>query len=265
MANPIPVGPDERTLRVGTHKLRVFTYKPENYRGGPLLVVFHGMKRNADDYRDFAISIADRFGMVVAAPKFDLKTYPILRYQRGGIVDRAGLLPRSRWTTTASLALVDVLRGDEGKPGLDYYLLGHSAGGQIVGRLAAFSPNKARRIVVANPSSWVFPDGEVPFPHGFGGRTASLAVTAAIKRYLALPITVYLGTADIKRSMLENTRGARAQGRTRFERGRNFFKAGQALAKEKGWKFNWRLVTVPGIGHDGAGMFASSRIKQALF
>lgn len=265
MASPIPVGPGERTLRVGKHKLRVFTYKPARYRGGPLLVVFHGMKRNAGDYRDFAISVADRFGMVVAAPKFDLRTYPIGRYQRGGIVGRSGLLPRARWTTTAALALVDALRRDEGKPKLDFHLLGHSAGGQIVGRLAAFSPNKAKRIIVANPSSWVFPDLDVPFPHGFGGRTASLASQAALKRFLALPIVVYLGTADVGRSSLENTRGARAQGRSRYERGRNFFKAGRALAKKKGWPIGWRLVTVPGVGHSGELMFASGRIKQALF
>ena len=35
------------------------TYKPANYAGGPLLIVFHGAARNASEYRDFAVPLAD--------------------------------------------------------------------------------------------------------------------------------------------------------------------------------------------------------------
>ena len=49
----------------------MFTYKPEAYRDGPLVVVCHGMQRNPDEYRDKARGIAERMGAIVAAPMFD--------------------------------------------------------------------------------------------------------------------------------------------------------------------------------------------------
>src|SRR5688572_18303762 len=116
MARPISVGSGERTVRVGKHTLEVFTYKPAGYRDGPLLAVFHGMHRDADTYRDHAKSIADRFGMVVAAPRFDLATFSMPLYQRAGIVYRNALRPREQWTTTLALALVDAVRRGEGRP-----------------------------------------------------------------------------------------------------------------------------------------------------
>jgi pimeloyl-ACP methyl ester carboxylesterase len=263
MARSIPPGSAERTMRIGGHALKVFTYKPVGYRKGPLLVVFHGMNRDADNYRDHAKSIADRFGMVVAAPKFDLENFSMVLYQRAGIVYRNALRPREQWTTTVALRLIDAIRRGEGRPNLDHYLLGHSAGGQFLCRLVAFLPVAARRVVLANPGTWVFPN-DADFPFGFGGRTAPLAGEETLKRYLALPLTVYLGDEDLDGANL-TTGAAMFQGKTRYARGRKFFAAGKALARQKRWPFNWRLVTVPGVGHSGELMFASARIKQALF
>ena len=167
------------------------------------------------------------------------------------------------WTTTLALKLVDAVRRGEGRPDLEHYLLGHSAGGQFLCRLAAFLSVTAKRLVIANPGTWVFPN-DADFPFGFGGRIAPLAGEATFRRYLALPLTVYLGTADLDGANL-TTGAAMFQGKTRYERGRNFFAAGKALARKKRWPFNWRLVTVPGVGHSGARMFASPRIERALF
>jgi poly(3-hydroxybutyrate) depolymerase len=49
----------------------VFTYRPVRCGNGPLLLVCHGMRRNAEGYRDHAQGLADRCGMLVAAPLFD--------------------------------------------------------------------------------------------------------------------------------------------------------------------------------------------------
>jgi hypothetical protein len=43
---------------------------------------------------------------------------------------------------------------------------------------------------------------------------------------------------------------ADARGLTRFDRGRNDFKA--AAAGQQKVAFHWRLATVPGVGHPGA-------------
>src|SRR5438552_3268349 len=60
---PIPAGKKaDQEVDVGDKRLKLFTYKPKNYNKGPLLLVFHGADRNADDYRDAAIPLADRRG-----------------------------------------------------------------------------------------------------------------------------------------------------------------------------------------------------------
>ena len=43
------------------------------------------------------------------------------------------------------------------------------------------------------------------------------------------------------------------QGRNRLERGKNFFKIGKNEAARLGLDFNWKLVTIPHVGHSGLG------------
>ena len=44
----------------------------------------------------------------------------------------------------------------------------------------------------------------------------------------------------------------------------NMFDAGQKLAQARGWTFNWRLVQLPGVGHDGQKMLAAKQAADAL-
>ena len=60
-AAPVPIGPGKIEVEVGGRKFDVFTYKPRGYKDGPLIVVFHGMNRNADTYRDNGIGMGDKF------------------------------------------------------------------------------------------------------------------------------------------------------------------------------------------------------------
>ena len=264
-AAPIPLGDGYQVVKIRNSNLEVFTYKPANYTNGPLLLVFHGVDRNADTYRDNAKGMADRFGMAVAAPMFDKSRFPGALYQRGGIANQKALQPQDKWTGMLAVGLADQLRRDEGRPDMDYYMIGHSAGGQFLARLAPFVPHAAKRIVAANPSSWIFPTAKEEFPFGLGGATASLVNDDFLKRYLASPLTVYLGMTDTGTTNRDDSEDAVEQGVTRYERGVNFFKAGQALAQEKGWPLNWRLVEVPKVGHSSKRMFDAPQAKQALF
>jgi dienelactone hydrolase len=264
-AAPIPSGDGYQIVKIRGSNLEVFTYKPAGYDGGPLLLVMHGVERDADVYRDNARTIADRFGMVVVAPLFDKSRFPSALYQRGGIVNQKALQPQDKWTGILAVGLVEQLRRDEGRPDLDYYMIGHSAGGQFLARLAPFVPHAAKRIVIANPSSWVFPTAKEDFPFGLGGATSSLANDDFLKRYLAAPITVYLGAADTGSNNRDDSDDAVEQGATRYERGLNFYRAGEVLAKQKGWALNWRLVEVPKVGHSSRRMFESPLVKAALF
>ena len=51
-AAPLPVGTGQIVMPNASEPLTIYTYKPANYRGGPLIVVFHGVQRNAEDYRN---------------------------------------------------------------------------------------------------------------------------------------------------------------------------------------------------------------------
>ena len=52
---------------------QVATYKPPTYQVSisPLLVVNHGIQRNYQEYRDFAMKLADQTGALVLSPEFD--------------------------------------------------------------------------------------------------------------------------------------------------------------------------------------------------
>jgi hypothetical protein len=195
----IPDGPAKLEVDVDGQRLAVYTYKPASYRDGPMIVVFHGLSRNAGEYRDHARGLADRRGAIVVAPEFDMERFPYQRYTRGGVLEGGAVAPRPRWTWTLVPKLADELRRRAGVPDLPYYLIGHSAGGQFVGRLTGFVETGARRHVAANAGAYLFPDRDAPFPYGFGGLPDELGGDGAIRSYLARPLTVFVGAKDDRR------------------------------------------------------------------
>ncbi len=266
-AAPLPAGAGVQDIPTTGGVIKVFTYKPSLYKDGPLVLVFHGASRNAEDYRNFAIAVAERFKVLVAAPLLDRERFPPDAYIRGNLLDKDGALrPREAWSFALVPQLLAALRAGEGKPELPYYLIGHSAGGQFLARFAAFYPHEARRIVAANPGSHLFPRTDWKFGYGFGALPAELGDEAALRRYLAAPLTLYLGTGDIQTDSanLDKSPEALLQGPHRYARGRACFEFAQKLAAERGWTFNWRKVETPGIGHDGGGMFAAPEMAEAL-
>lgn len=64
-----------------------------------MMMVFHGVLGNADEYRDHCRGMGDRFGALIIAPKFDAERFPSRRYQFGGILNAEGkAAPREEWT-----------------------------------------------------------------------------------------------------------------------------------------------------------------------
>ena len=264
-AATFPDGSGKLEVEVRGTKLDVFTYKPAGYKDGPLIVVFHGMLRNADTYRDNARSLGDRFGALIAAPHFDTNRFPNEAYQRGGVTKRGAAQPRDEWTFSLVPKLVDEVRRAAGRPEMPFQLIGHSAGGQFLVRMAAFTDTGAQRIVAANAGAHIFPTRDADFPYGFGKLPDELANDAALKRFLAQPLTLFQGTADVLGANLDKSAPAMRQGATRIERGRENFRRAQELAVAMGWPFNWSLVEAPDIGHDSAKMFGHTNAETAIF
>jgi poly(3-hydroxybutyrate) depolymerase len=265
--NSLPVGPGMVQADLGL-AIDVFTYRPPTYTEGPLIVVFHGVQRNAEDYRNFAITLAERFKAIVAAPRFDQARFPYEAYQQGGLFVQGALRAREDWTFSLIPRLIADLRARLGDPERDVYLIGHSAGGQFVVRLAALGGELgAVRLIGANPGSHLFPARDAPYGYGFGNLPPELSNDDAMRRYLAAPLTLYLGTADNDpaHQSLDRSEAAMRQGSHRYARGLACFAAARSLAEDRGWAFNWRLVETPGIAHDAAQMFAAEAARDAIF
>jgi hypothetical protein len=258
----IPFGAGQQDADLGGVSLSVYTQKPNGCAISGLLLVFHGIARDAAAYRDHARPLASGLCRLVVAPLFDAARFPTWRYQRGGLADHGSLRPAADWTVNLVPALVAWARRQEQQPNLPYALIGHSAGAQFLSRVAAFAAvGDATRIVIANPSTWVRPSLTIAAPYGFAGVGGP---EAALRGYLAAPVTILLGQDDTGDRNLANSAEAMDQGENRLARGQAVFHEAEQAARQRGLTFNWRLAVVPGVGHDARAMFASGQAVQAL-
>lgn len=245
--------------------IELFIHRPAAGSPHGVLLVLHGQRRNADKYLEYARAFSDRHQLLVVAPKFDRERFSNRRYQRGGITRRGRVEPSERWTVTLAPALLEWVRRQEGMPDLPAYLFGHSAGGQFLSRVAAFANiDSVRRVVIANASSYVAADVDEPAPYGLGGVFDDVASREALRRYLGLPITIYLGGRDTGDYRLHNHLAAKRQGANRLERGRKVFARAAETALSLDTPFNWKLVIVPAVDHSGRKMLNSEHADAAF-
>lgn len=266
-AQPKSHGITVETAVVGGEALRVHLYRPRRCTGalGPLLLVFAGYERNAEDYLRRARRIARDHCLTILAPDLDQERFPRARYQRAGISHKQ---PGGDADACMGLLLRDLVgwaRDHAGRPDAPIVLFGHSAGAQMLSRVMAYCPlPDTLRVVIANPSSYVAPSLIESAPFGFASTVDVRKREEQLARYLAQPITIYLGDADTGDDRLDKSRRAQRQGRTRLERGRNVFAAAQAMAAARRWEFGWRLVIAPGVGHSSRGMLQAPQMSEVL-
>ena len=261
-ADAAEAGRGELTAEIGGTTLKVFTYRPGGCVSRGLLLVFHGARRNAADYRDLVRRFARRVCLNVYVPRFDRERFRSWRYQRGGVIRRDVVQPPDEWTVTLVQPLMQWALAQEGGVDKAVYLFGHSAGGQFLSRVAAYAPpSPVQRFVVMNPSTHVWPSTDELIPFGFGWFPKPVD---SLKRYLSLPVTIYLGSEDTGSKNLYRNAAADRQGVNRLERARNTFNAGRALATEEGWDFNWNLVIADGVGHSFGRMLRAREADSAF-
>ena len=239
--------------------IRIYAYRSAGWKPGKaIVVVFHGTKRNAKNYRSGWIGPADENNLLVICPEFTEAKYPGTRYYNtGNIMDRLNgngkLQPKKKRVFPAIDRIISDIKTRAGAHESPIVIFGHSAGAQLVHRYAFFGgKTDAVLIMPANAGWYTMPDTKVSFPYGLGRipKSRKKLVSAFAK-----PVVVLLGEADIKRNKkLRTTPKADKQGLNRLARGKNFFETAKIKAAELGVPFNWRLVTVPGVGHQGAKM-----------
>jgi poly(3-hydroxybutyrate) depolymerase len=243
-----PFTPDAKRPQ---QSLKVWTSRPETFGpNSPIVFVMHGVKRNGQTYRDTWAPYSVRDSFLLLVPEFSDDQYPSEAYSQGNIADKKGNpLDPNAWTFTIIERLFDQAKRMTGNHSEQYYLYGHSAGGQFVHRFVLFMP-KARyaRAIAANPGYYTIPTQAEHYPYGLRGTHVKGSIDPAV---FERDFVLMLGAQDTDRNdpNLRKTPKADAQGLTRLDRGMHYFKTVQSLAQREKAKFNWKMVTVPDVGH----------------
>lgn len=274
-AEELPVGESVYTMTEATGAtnapVSIYCYRAASWTvGRPIVFVFHGMNRNAVDYRAGWEDLADQDGLLVVCPEFTEAKYPGSRYYNtGNIMDKTNgkgqLQSKDKWVFPAIDRIIRDVKTRMGADSSPVAIFGHSAGAQMVHRYALFGgSSEAALIMPANAGWYTMPNINVNFPYGLKGVPLT---EAELKAAFAKPVVILLGEADTKRTEnLRQTPEADAQGENRFERGQHFYYQGASEAARIGAQFNWQVVTVPGVGHNGDAMAqaAAQVIEQLL-
>ncbi|MDP1588284.1 MAG: hypothetical protein Q8M07_11100 [Prosthecobacter sp.] len=179
-AAPLAPGASSFEVQHDGKAIPVWYYLPEAARSdAPVLIVMHGVNRDADRYRDEWTPHAKKHGFILIAPEFSKEAFP------GSDGYNLGTEGAFQFIEP----VFDAVKAATGNRSERYHLYGHSAGAQFVHRFLYFVP-QAR---VAKAGWWTMPDPEIDFPYGLRGSTVD---AAALRAMLQRPLIVLLGTAD---------------------------------------------------------------------
>lgn len=270
-----------------------------------VFIVIHGTLRNADAYYASGHQVVEKAGAagagtMVVAPQFltraDIRAFSLpastLAWTQEGW---KGGEPARQPAPVSSFAALDALLAHFADrrlyPSLStVVVIGHSAGAQLLQRYAVAGREGdalartgiAVRYVVANPSSYLYFDDERPNADALAGGAcpratewkyglksappyvASQDVRDLETRYVARRVVYLLGQADTNpyTHFIDRSCAAMAQGPYRLARGLAYF---DYLKKRHPDDLAQQVVEVPGVGHDGLGMFTSVCGLAVLF
>ena len=219
--------PTEGDVAVRTHLWRPAAWRPAD----PVLIVLHGYRRNAADYRDVWAEHAERYGVLVAAPEFDREQFPGPReYEVGNMrtPDRRAFLPEEDWSFGVVESAFDAACALErgGGPGAISSTAIPPADSSCTA-WALFRPDARIEVAVAaNAGAYTVPREEERYPYGLTGfRMGDGALAAAF----SVRLTVLLGEDDTVEDapMLLKSPEAMAQGPHRFARRPVFLRRGR--------------------------------------
>ncbi|MFP2994442.1 heavy metal-binding domain-containing protein [Spongiivirga sp. MCCC 1A20706] len=257
--------------------IKVFYHKPENFKpDSKILMVIPGAGRNGDSYRDAWIEESEKYGVLVVALQYPEIYYAFEEYHLGGLITNPNLQESITYSENSNQVhldednfnfeintnsetwifndfdrIFDLVVHATNSNQTQYDIFGHSAGGQILHRLALFYPNnKANYILAANAGFYTLPDMQSPLPFGVKG---SNLVEENLKTSFKNKLVICLGALDNEhetRGTLLRSETVDKQGQGRFSRGHYFFQYSKKLANKMNAQFNWSTYIVPNSGHD---------------
>ena len=209
----------------------------------PLFVAVHGIRRGVDSQARLFAPLVDQYGGVLVAPLFEKGRFS--DYQRLG---RRGKGAR------ADLALKRIVADVSRILGLSFpqlVMFGYSGGGQFVHRYAMAHPRQVKRMAVAAPGWFTFPDMNQPFPRGIRRTSLLPDIIFDPARFLKIPTLAMVGEKDVLQdaALNQNKKIGAQQGMTRVERARHWVSAMSAYAAQFNLDTPFSLEILAGCGH----------------
>ncbi|MFY9241471.1 MAG: T9SS type A sorting domain-containing protein [Polaribacter sp.] len=257
---------------LSSKSIKVFYHIPNgDVKTMPILMSFHGVERNADDYRDYWISMANANKFMVFAPEFsDAQFSTGDAYNLANIFDdgdnpsAATFNSKDEWTFSVLDPLFTRIKTAVSGTQQKYNAWGHSAGAQFLHRFVMYVPNSNLDIAVCSNAGWyTVPEFSVDFPYGLNkGQLPTNDLKAAFSKKLI----VHLGLNDTdpnSAGLRHNTVVDNQQGLNRLVRGRYFFTESQTTSQSLNTAFNWQKDEVSGVAHN-AQLMANDALEHVL-
>ncbi|MFN3299018.1 MAG: hypothetical protein ACK41Z_02380 [Sediminibacterium sp.] len=266
--NSIPTNPNSNTSSFTftnpgfpQKPIRVFYHIPANgdKKTMPILLLLHGDQRNASDYRDGSISLANNKQFMVFAPEFSEASFPDVNYAIGNVYSdgnnpsTASIQPEAQWTYSYIEPLFDYIKQFTGSTKSSYKIFGFSAGGQFVHRFVMFKPSARYDTAIAASSGWyTVPNPTIAYPNFPYGIANSPLANTTPSSYFSRKLIITIGQLDNNNNdaAIRHNTQSDAQGLNRLDRSLYFIQQSQAYSTSLSTTFNWEYKVVNNAGHD---------------
>jgi|TARA_B110000967_G_scaffold10170_1_gene10105 poly(3-hydroxybutyrate) depolymerase len=214
-----------------------------------LVVVMHGRKRNAAEYRDQWQEAAEDLNLLVIVPEFSEQNFPEVWGFNYGNVKTENLI--SVEESLQAFSAIEPLAEEAIKKfklrSKNWGIYGHGAGAHFVHRYALYRPDASYTLAIAANLGWYLSMTDEAWP--FGLRDSGID-DQQLKKAFSKYFLLMLGRADTSTKpntpyVAEHFNIIKLQGEHRLARGRNFFKSAVTKSKELDEFFKWGMVEVP--------------------
>ncbi|MGX5200486.1 hypothetical protein [Aliikangiella sp. IMCC44632] len=247
-------------------KIQIYYYLPSRFNHQTkVIIVLPGAGRNGWSYRDSWIEASEKYNLLVLSPSYSEESYPrFWNYNLARMLSDVEI--NKAKTAISSYKVVDdsnewiysdfdrIFEHIVASLNLDakyYDMFGHSAGGQILHRMALFSQNnKANKILAANSGWYTIPTFSEKFPYGL---SHGVTLPKDFGSVFSTKLVLFLGELDDEsetRGHLVRNPQLDKQGTHRLSRGKNFYQTALNFAQKLNVPFSWKIQIVHGVGHD---------------
>tara|TARA_B100000945_G_scaffold320485_1_gene330684 strand:- start:1693 stop:2550 length:858 start_codon:yes stop_codon:yes gene_type:complete len=219
-----------------------------------IVVVMHGRKRNAEEYRNQWIEKAKELNLLIIVPQFSEKDFPgVYSYNYGNIfTENKKPLKEDEHLFSLIEPLVNFSVAKFKLRSNTWGIYGHGAGAHFVHRYVLHEPEANHTLAIAANLGWYLSMTDQEWPFGLKNSTIDdQKLQRAFKKYFLL----MLGRADTSTKphtqyVAENWDKITLQGKHRLDRGRKFFREAVIKSKSVNEFFKWGMVEVPTtMGH----------------